>query len=121
MNLSLDPKTTALVLIDLQRGIVGRELAPHSSSIVVRNSVLLADALRSKGGPVIFIWVLMLALPVDAPSPRGSTSPPPEASELVPETNAQPGDLVVAKRQWGAFYETGPNSICATDSFARSL
>jgi nicotinamidase-related amidase len=31
---------------------------------------------------------------------------PPEASELVAELNVQASDVVVTKRQWGAFYGT---------------
>jgi hypothetical protein len=73
MELSLDPQVTALVLIDLQRGIVGRQLAPYAAADVVRNRVKLADALRAKGGLVIFVRVNVtetLNLPVDAPTPR---------------------------------------------------
>lgn len=108
MELSLDPKVTALVLIDLQNGIVGRQLAPHASADVVRNGVRLADALRAKGGLVIFVRVMVgevLNLPVDAPTPRPANIPP-EASELVPELHVQAGDVVISKRQWGAFYGT---------------
>jgi nicotinamidase-related amidase len=41
-------------------------------------------------------------------TPQASNAPPPpaSASELVPEAGVQPGDLVVTKRQWGAFYGT---------------
>jgi nicotinamidase-related amidase len=108
MDLSLDPKVTALVLIDLQRGIVGRQAAPHAAADVVRNGVRLADALRARGGLVVFVRVKIsevLSLPVDAPTPRPAHVPP-EASELVPELNVQTGDVVVTKRQWGAFYGT---------------
>jgi nicotinamidase-related amidase len=42
---------------------------------------------------------------VDAATPRPANIPP-EASELVPELNRQAGDVVVTKRQWGAFYGT---------------
>jgi nicotinamidase-related amidase len=108
MELSLDPKVTALVLIDLQNGIVGRQLAPHASADVVRNGVRLADALRAQGGLVIFVRVMVgevLNLPVDAPTPRTANIPP-EASELVPELHVQAGDVVISKRQWGAFYGT---------------
>jgi nicotinamidase-related amidase len=104
MELSLDPKVTALVLIDLQRGIVGRQAAAD----VVRNGVRLADALRAKGGLVVFVRVNIsevLSVPVDAPTPRPANVPP-DASELVPELNVQAGDVVVTKRQWGAFCGT---------------
>ncbi|MGF6755433.1 isochorismatase family protein [Paraburkholderia sp. GAS42] len=108
--LSLDPKTTALVLIDLQHGIVGRELAPYPGSQVVENSVRLAEATRAAGGTVVFVRVLLTELLqrlTDAAPQAPNTPPPPAiASELVPEAGVQPGDLVVTKRQWGAFYGT---------------
>jgi nicotinamidase-related amidase len=109
MELQLDSKTTALVLIDLQRLIVGRELAPHSGAEVVQRSARLAKKVRESGGTVIYVRVLVsevLSLPADLAHPRGNTPPPPEASELVPEAGMQPGDVVVAKRQWGAFHGT---------------
>ena len=67
----LDPKSTALVLIDLQNGIMGRTLAPHAASDVVRRAAKLADAVRSKGGTVVYVRVDVsdfLHLPVDAPT-----------------------------------------------------
>jgi len=108
--LSLNPRTTALVMIDLQHGIVSRPVAPYSGAQVVANAKPLADALRAKGGTVVWVHVLLnelLALPADAPGRTPDTPPAPaEASELVPEIGAQPGDVIVAKRQWGAFYGT---------------
>ena len=108
--LSLNPRTTALVMIDLQHGIVSRPVAPHSGAQVVAKAKPLADALRAKGGTVVWVHVLLnelLALPADAPGRTADTPPAPaEASELVPEIGAQPGDVIVSKRQWGAFYGT---------------
>ncbi|WP_028205299.1 isochorismatase family protein [Paraburkholderia nodosa] len=108
--LSLNARTTALVMIDLQHGIVGRQVAPYSGAQVVANAKPLADALRAKGGTVVWVHVLLnelLALPADAPGRTPDTPPAPaEASELVPEIGAQPEDVIVAKRQWGAFYGT---------------
>ena len=109
MELVLDPKTTALVLIDLQRGIVGREVAPHTAAEVIERSAKLAAKIRENGGTVVYVRVLLsevLSQPADVSFPRGNTAPPPEASELVPEAGMQPGDVVVAKRQWGAFHGT---------------
>jgi len=109
-TLFLDPRTTALVLIDLQQGIVSRPLAPHSGPQVVANGARVADAMRAKGAPVIYVRVPLndlLHLPADAPSRAPDAPPAPdEASELVPEAGVQAGDLIVAKRQWGAFYGT---------------
>jgi nicotinamidase-related amidase len=114
MSLSLDPKTTALVLIDLQHGVVGRQLAPHEASDVVKKSAELAAGLREKGGTIIYVHVdvtQILTLPTDASWPRGAGAPPPNASEIVPEAGRQVGDWVVTKRQWGAFYGTNIEQI----------
>jgi nicotinamidase-related amidase len=50
--LELDPKTTALVLIDLQKGIMGNELSPHSAGQVTNVGSALADTFREAGAPV---------------------------------------------------------------------
>jgi nicotinamidase-related amidase len=108
MDFALDPKTTVLVLIDLEHAIVAMNLAPYTSAEVVGRATKLADAFRKKGGTVVYVRVLvteMARLPVDEPLMRPGT-PPPNASELVPEAGVQPGDLIVTKRQWGAFYGT---------------
>jgi nicotinamidase-related amidase len=109
-SLALVPATTALVLIDLQNGIVGRTLAPHSSADVVARSLLLAKAFREQGALVVLVRVAVgeiLHLPVDAPMRDPNAPPPPvSASELVEAIDRQPSDVVVTKRQWGAFYGT---------------
>ena len=108
MDFVLDAKTTALVLIDLEHAIVAMKLAPHTSAEVVSRAAKLADAFRKKGGTVVYVRVLvteMAQLPVDQPLMSGGP-PPPNASELVPEAGVQPDDIIVKKRQWGAFYGT---------------
>jgi nicotinamidase-related amidase len=107
---TLDAKKTALVLIDLQSGIVARETAPYSASQVVEKGRRLAEAFRGKGGTVVYVRVDMrdfLNLPVDAPSrDPNAPSPPAGASELVPESGFRAGDLLVTKHHWGAFAGT---------------
>lgn len=109
MSLEFEVDKTALVLIDLQNGIVGRpHLAPYSGPEVVERSRRLAEAVRAKGGTVIYVHVLLhevLHLPVDQPMPS-SAPPPPEASEIVADAGVHPGDVIIAKRQRGAFYGT---------------
>ena len=109
--MELDPKSTALVLIDLQNGILGRTMAPHAAKDVIARAAKLAEALRSKGGTVVYVRVDvsdMLHLPADAPSrDPNAPPPPPKASELVADCGYQAGDLLITKRQWGAFYGTG--------------
>jgi nicotinamidase-related amidase len=110
-TLSIDVARTALILIDLQHSNVARSLAPYSGEQVVGNCVLLAQEMRERGGLVVYVRVLvneLLALPADAPlsGPVGATLPPPNASQLVPEAGVEAADLVITKRQWGAFYGT---------------
>jgi nicotinamidase-related amidase len=109
--LSIDPATTALVLIDLQKGIVARSTAPHSSAEVVATAARLADAFRQRGGLVVLIHVQFrdpkerVSVTVDQPMPAAAP-PAPDWSDVVPEIGPRPGDIVVVKRQWGAFYGT---------------
>jgi nicotinamidase-related amidase len=37
--MNVDPASTALIVIDLQRGVVARNRTPHSSADVVTNAV----------------------------------------------------------------------------------
>jgi nicotinamidase-related amidase len=108
-ELQLDPQKTALVLIDLQNGILGMTPAPHSADKVVGNSVKLANAFRAKGAPVVYVRVDLndfLKLPVDQPHNMGDKPLPPVASEIAPSAGFQPGDILVTKRHWGAFAGT---------------
>ncbi|HMF77263.1 MAG TPA: isochorismatase family protein [Bryobacteraceae bacterium] len=108
--ISIDPKTTALVLIDLQHATVGMPLVPHSGTDVARRGARLATAFRGQKAPVVFVRAEIsefLRLPVDAPIRHPNAPPPPPiASQLVPEADYQTGDLLVTKRSWGAFYST---------------
>ena len=110
MALVMNAKETALILIDLERGIVGRELAPHKASDVVTRCAALAKAFRAAGGTVVYVHVLLHEIerqPADSPMmPPDAPPPPPAMSELVPEAEFQAGDLLITKRQWGAFHGT---------------
>jgi nicotinamidase-related amidase len=108
--ISFDPQAAALVLIDLQHSNVGRALAPYSGDQVVEHCVRLATKLREHGGTVVYVRVNvheLLHLPADAPlRAPDAPPPPPDASELVAQAGFQPTDILVTKRQWGAFYGT---------------
>ena len=110
--MNLDPATTALVLIDLQRGVVTRDTKPHSAAEVVARGAHLAKRFREIGATVVLVHVGYsaddrdrLQLTTDAP-PAVSGPLPPDWSELVPELEQSPSDVIVLKRQWGAFYGT---------------
>ncbi len=104
-------EATALVLIDLQHSNVARTLAPHSSQQVVHNSARLADAVRAEGGTVVYVRVLvneLQQLPADLSISRDPSAPPlpAQAWQIVEAAGMQAGDIVIDKRQWGAFYGT---------------
>lgn len=110
-NLALEPASTALVLIDLQHGIVGRALAPHAGPDIVQRCARLADAFREKGATIVYVRVLVdqiLRLRADTPTTRPADAPPlpANACELVPDADVRDGDVLVTKKQWGAFYGT---------------
>jgi nicotinamidase-related amidase len=107
----LEPSTTALVLIDLQRGITNFSAEPHACAEVIAAATRLADAFRGAHAPVVLVHVALrvdggdrLQLPVDEPAPV--RMPAPDFAEIVPELGPAESDLVVTKRQWGAFYGT---------------
>jgi nicotinamidase-related amidase len=99
---ALDPKT-ALVVIDLQKGIVSFPTA-HPAPAVIEKAGRLARAFRTKGWPVTLVNVTGVA-PGRNETPM-NFSPPADWAELVPELDPQPSDIRVSKQQWGAFYGT---------------
>ena len=95
---------TALVVIDLQKGIVALPTA-HPASEVVARAARLADAFRRKGLPVALVNVAGGA-PGRTEQQRPGGAFPDGWTELVPELNRQPQDHLVTKRSWGAFTNT---------------
>lgn len=107
--LSINSKSTALVLIDLQKGIVGRDTKPYKTSEVVSNSVKLVKRFRENNMPIFFVHVdLKNAMPlmVESDSSISHGTPPPDWAEFAEELGVTNDDIVVTKRQWGAFYGT---------------
>ena len=112
MDLTLMPTRSALVVIDLQRGTTARPTAPYSASEVVAHTAALAAALRTAGGTVVLVHGIRSVDGKDALQPLTDTPPwqpgsrPADWAEIVPELGPEPSDLVIGKRQWGAFYGT---------------
>jgi nicotinamidase-related amidase len=111
--LELTAATTALIVIDLQQGIVRRPSEPRPAEAVVANAARLAEAVREKRGLVVLVTVgfgpeLRDALRPVSDDPGWASTPPPPAdwAELVSEMRPHPGDHLVTKKQWGAFYGT---------------
>jgi nicotinamidase-related amidase len=97
---ALDPKT-ALIVIDLQKGIIAMAGA-DAVKAVIDNSRLLADAFRRRDLPVVLVNVAAGA-PGRTEQPRPQHALPSDWAELVPELDPQPSDLLITKRTWGAF------------------
>ena len=101
---ALDPKT-ALIVIDLQKGIVAFPTA-HPAGEVVQRAASLADAFRRHSLPVVLVNVSGGAAGRTEQTRRQGPFPPGWA-DLVPELNQQPTDHTVTKQTWGAFTNTG--------------
>ena len=109
----LNPQNTALVLIDLQKGIAPFAGGPHSSSDVFARAGALASRFRSLKVPVVLVRVGWsadfgdaLKQPIDRPMPASPNGLPDNWLELADELANEPGDILIMKRQWGAFYGT---------------
>ncbi|MGH6955814.1 MAG: isochorismatase family protein [Caulobacteraceae bacterium] len=100
---SLDPKT-ALIVIDLQKGVVPRPAAPPLDG-VVKNAVALTKAFRGRESPVVLVNVAGAA-PGRTEQPRGHMQLPAGWTDLIPELDRRPQDHVVTKRTRGAFTNT---------------
>jgi nicotinamidase-related amidase len=110
--ITLSAATTALILIDLQKGIVARQFAPHSGEAVLARGKDLARRFRGAKAPVVLVNVAFAAdlgdalkAPVDRPMQAPPGGFPEDWSELA-DGLAEPSDLKVTKRQWGAFHGT---------------
>lgn len=108
----LDPRRTALVLIDLQKGILPFGLAPHPAARVLANAAQLAARFRALAAPVVLVRVGWtdgfpdaLKQPVDQPPPVAGALPA-DWWDIPAELDHQPGDILITKRQWNAFYGT---------------
>jgi nicotinamidase-related amidase len=99
----LDPKT-ALIVIDLQKGVAALTGA-HPMADIIERSAALAAAFRRRGLPVVLVNATGVA-PGRADVSRGLDGLPAEWFELVPELGAQPDDILVTKQTWGAFTNT---------------
>lgn len=109
--LELNTSKTALVVIDLQEGILPFAGGPHSAQDVVARSAKLAEKFRANGAPVIMVCVgwskdfaEALKQPVDA---QAGAHALPDNWWVYPQAlGKKDSDIEVTKRQWGAFYGT---------------
>jgi nicotinamidase-related amidase len=108
---TLDSKT-ALVVIDLQKGILSYPTV-HPVSDVVANAASLADTFRRHRLPVVLVNVAGGA-PGRAEQSRKLSDLPADWTEFSAELNRQPDDHTITKRTWGAFTNTGLDEYLRT-------
>ncbi|HEY4076584.1 MAG TPA: isochorismatase family protein [Rhizomicrobium sp.] len=100
---TLDPNI-ALIIVDLQKGIVALPCV-HPIAEVIKQARALARAFRERNLPVVLVNVTGTA---PGRTEQGRTNIPRQEgwSDLIPELEQQPNDIVVTKRTWGAFAST---------------
>ena len=114
-GLDIDKRSTALVVIDLQKGIAAmdRKFAPYSADTVIQNAARMAEAFRKNNMPVFLVHVVSseaerLNMIVDD-NPWAQSRPqqmPADWSDFAAELGRADSDIVITKKQWGAFYGT---------------
>ncbi len=111
-ELKINIDKSAIVVIDLQKGITSMPAVPHSVQEVIANTSSILTAARKNKMNVFLARVTPSPDLKDALHPISETSFQmsgfnPEWSEYVPELDIQPSDILITKHQWGAFYDTG--------------
>jgi nicotinamidase-related amidase len=104
MTVTTLDSTTALVVIDLQKGIVGFPTA-HPIAGVLASTASLTAAFRRHGLPVVLVNVTGGA-PGRTEQSHSLDGLPADWADLVPELDVQPDDVLVTKKTWGAFTGT---------------
>lgn len=102
----LDPRT-ALIVIDLQEGILAMAKVRPGDAIVT-NAIRVIETFREKGLPVVLVNVAGGAPGRNEQGPARGANPA-GWSDLIPELKQQASDHLVTKRSWGAFTNTDLN------------
>ncbi len=105
MPVSTIDSKTALIVIDLQKGIVAYPTA-HLIEPILQQAAALAKAFRRHHQPVVLVNVTGAA-PGRTEKPRRMGEVAADWAELVPELDRQSSDHTVTKQTWGAFTKTG--------------
>jgi nicotinamidase-related amidase len=101
---TLDPNT-ALIVIDLQKGIVKGNFVHPIGEIIDRTRTLI-NVFRAKKLPVVLVNVAGRPPGRTEQGPRGNLSFSEGWTDFLPQLDQQPSDIVVTKRSWGAFATT---------------
>ena len=114
----LDPKTSALLLQDLQNELIkgSRPVVPLSGAALIANCQKLLTKARAVGMPIIYVRVARRPDLKDAPrpplgTPPGSSGAPSliegsDGAAIVAELAPRPEDVVVTKHTTSPFHTT---------------
>jgi len=105
MPLTILDANTALIVIDLQKGIVNGNFIHPIGEVIDRTRALI-DVFRAKSLPVALVNVAGRAPARTEQGPRSSQTFAEGWTDLLPQLDQQPSDIVVTKRSWGAFATT---------------
>ena len=109
---TIDP-TSALVVIDLQKGIVSAHSSPAVTAVVGQAAQLAAE-FRRHGLPVVLVNVTGRApgrTEAGRSGARAGAALPEGWADLVDELDAQPTDHLITKRRRSAFHDTGLDTL----------
>lgn len=112
LDLALDPRTTALVLVDLQAFTVALPARPNSGAEVLAAAADVAGAVRAAGGLVVHVVASLgrdggraLRQPIADVAPPALDLPP-GWDAIPPELGPAPRDVIVTKWGWDGFHGT---------------
>jgi nicotinamidase-related amidase len=105
-------KNTALILIDLQKGVLA--MNPINIKDVIEKSIILIDAFRKAGLPVVIVnvnpagafWTKSRKDSNAIPNPASFAMATTDFADIIEEIKTQPTDIFVTKKTWNAFYNT---------------
>ncbi|MER7922569.1 isochorismatase family cysteine hydrolase [Streptomyces sp. NPDC096057] len=115
---TIDP-TAALVVVDLQKGIVSA-LTDFPVTTAVQQTTRLAAEFRRHGLPVVLVNVTGRApgrtdsparVRIDTGRSANATAPPAGWADLIDELDVQPTDHLITKRRRSAFHDTGLDTL----------
>jgi len=106
LSLTVIDRNTALIVVDLQKGIAAYAPAAAFAEVVARTRALL-KVFRQRGLPVVLVNVTGRAPGRTEIGPLAQAAFPEGWSDLLPELEARSDDILVTKQSWGAFAATG--------------
>ncbi|MGW5527012.1 isochorismatase family cysteine hydrolase [Streptomyces xanthochromogenes] len=119
MTLTTVDPTPALVVIDLQKGIVTAH-SDDGTTAAVTQAARLAAEFRRHDLPVVLVNVTGRApgrtdhsrpVPRTARSGGGRPAPPADWADLIDELDVRPTDHLISKRRRSAFHDTGLDTL----------